>query len=251
MRAARPRAPPARRAGRWTLVSRGEASLNSAKLLRDSSGPVGPSQQKAGRNEGHDPALDHRQEDHRRLSADVGARRGRSAASPPSTSTACVRRPTPSRRRRARAARLQQIQMQALEMISEQQAAVMSNDLSHLDLHASLVQQVSAALDDEIRRVQRQRECHAADRARAHQGQPGPVRRPLPQRRHRSSRRRRPTSPSPALDDATVKAGEIVERPRPADSAERPSARSRRRRRRSSSSWRSARWCSPSVSACG
>ena len=50
-------------------------------------------------------------------------------------------------------ARLQQIQMQALEMISEQQAAVMSNDLSHLDLHASLVQQVSAALDDEIRRA--------------------------------------------------------------------------------------------------
>src|SRR4026209_563914 len=49
--------------------------------------------------------------------------------------------------------RLQQIQMQALEMISEQQAAVLSNDLSHLDLHQSLVQQVGAALDDEIRRA--------------------------------------------------------------------------------------------------
>ncbi len=80
--------------------------------------------------------------------------------------------------------RLQQIQMQALEMISEQQAAVMSNDLSHLDLHASLVQQVSAALDDEIRRANANENATrrtALERIKSNLAQYDS---PLPHRRH-------------------------------------------------------------------
>jgi len=106
-------------------------------------------------------------------------------------------------------ARLQQIQMQALEMISEQQAAVMSNDLSHLDLHASLVQQVSAALDDEIRRANANENAArrtALERIKANLAQ-------YDVRFHNVAtqlQQKKNDIAQSSLDDATVKAGEIV-----------------------------------------
>ena len=106
-------------------------------------------------------------------------------------------------------ARLQQVQMQALEMISEQQAAVMSNDLSHLDLHASLVQQVSAALDDEIRRANANKNATrqtALERIKANLAQYDGRFRSVATR----LQEKKPDIAQSSLDDATVKAGEIV-----------------------------------------
>ena len=104
--------------------------------------------------------------------------------------------------------RLQQIQMQTLEMISEQQAAVLSNDVAHLDLHASLVQQVGASLTDEIRRANANDNAArrtALDRMKANLG--------LYESRFQSIaaqlQQKKEVSPS-AVDDAAVKAGEIV-----------------------------------------
>ena len=81
------------------------------------------------------------------------------------------------------------------------------------------------ALDQEIRRADRQRQRDAARRARAHQGEHGPVR-----GRFRGIATAAPgeegdSRTSPCSTTPSVKAGEIVERPRPADSAERPAAR--------------------------
>ena len=104
--------------------------------------------------------------------------------------------------------RLQQIQMQALEMISEQQAAVLSNDFSHLDLHASLVQQVGAALDDEIRRSTANENTTrrgSLERIKANLG--------LYDTRFRTvsgQMQDKKDITQAALDDASVKAGEIV-----------------------------------------
>jgi len=105
--------------------------------------------------------------------------------------------------------RLQQIQMQTLEMISEQQAAVLSSDVSHLDLHASLVQQVSAALADEIRRATANENLvrrTALERIKANLSQyDGRFKGIAAQLQQKKSE-----VTQSSLDDASVKAGEIV-----------------------------------------
>ena len=104
--------------------------------------------------------------------------------------------------------RLQQIQMQTLEMISEQQAAVLSNDVAHLDLHASLVQQVGASLNDEIRRANANDNAArraTLDRMKANLGQYETRFQTIAAQ----LQQKKEVSPS-AVDDAAVKAGEIV-----------------------------------------
>src|SRR6185436_6704756 len=105
--------------------------------------------------------------------------------------------------------RLQQIQMQTLEMISEQQAAVLSSDVSHLDLHASLVQQVSAALADEVRRATANENLArrtALERIKANLNQyDGRFKGIAAQMQQKKGE-----VTQSSLDDASVKAGEIV-----------------------------------------
>jgi len=105
--------------------------------------------------------------------------------------------------------RLQQIQMQALEMISEQQASILSNDLSHLDLHSSLVQQVGAALDDEIRRANANENVtrrSALERIKSNLGQYDSRFKTVATQ----MQEKKGEIAQSALDDASVKAGEIV-----------------------------------------
>jgi len=105
--------------------------------------------------------------------------------------------------------RLQQIQMGALELISEQQAAVLSKDLAHLDLHASLVQQVNAGLDQEIRRASESdnKTRHAAlQRLKANMGLYAGRFQSIAQQ----LKEQRDTLDQSVLDDASVKAGEVV-----------------------------------------
>jgi methyl-accepting chemotaxis protein len=105
--------------------------------------------------------------------------------------------------------RLQQIQMQALEMISEQQAAVLSKDLAHLDIHRSLMQQVNAGLDQEIRgssQADKSGRNAALQRIKANMGLYSGRFQGISQQLQQTGG----AVDQAVLDDATVKAGEIV-----------------------------------------